>query len=594
MKIKIKKYFNNICKTIRFLFITSPFMFIFIVLLNIISGILISVKLWIWKKIVDIIVILYSDINESIKILVTYFILEFLIAFGIQVIADISQYIQIIYGEKVDRDINEIILNKIDKLTLTEFEYSENYNIIQKANEQTLGRSVGVLNTIVQLIKSISSSISIIVLIASFNSMIVILCFITTIPLFILENIMNQKMFSIYNRRYENIRFAHHLMQMCLKYENIKELKIFSAMKFIKKYILNIYDNNIKEDKKVRKKFTIITSEINFADILITYGIKLFVILSAISKKITIGSIVVYAESIEVLKSSIKNSMSMIASTYDDSMYLENIFDLVKLGNKNLMEKNHISTISSIEFKNVYFKYLGCDKYSLINFSYFFRANKSYGLIGLNGSGKTTLVKLILGLYEVEKGEILINGININSIDSITYRNLVSAIFQDFIRYPFDVKTNLTLSDKANMFTDEEIENASEFSGCIEFINTLKNGYQTKLGKEWSDGIELSLGQWQKLAVSRAVLKKADLLILDEPTSSLDALTEYKIFSNFNKRSTWKITILITHRLKNVKDMSEIIVLKDGQLKENGSFEELMKRRGEFYTLFMLQEREEI
>lgn len=590
---KIQNYFNNIIQTIKLLIHSSLTMSICIVIINITSGILVSGKIWIWKKIVDIISVVLQNSNISYNGLYIFIIIEFSLAFGIQLLDDISQYIQVIFGEKVDRDINEIIMKKIQTLSLADFEDSESYNIIQKANEQTLGRSVGLLNTIVQLIKNIASSISIIFLIASFNSLIVVLCFLTTIPLFIITNIINEKMYDIYNKRFEKIRFAHYLMRLCLKYENIKELKVFDTMEYIKKYILEIYDKNIEEDKKIRKKFTRTTASMDFIDIIVTYGIKLSVILSAILKRVTIGSIVAYVESIDVLKTSVKNSMSMIAGTYEDSMYLENIFILLKMGNEKNEKKNIIHSINKIEFKNVYFKYSNSDNYALKDFSFKFSSEKSYGIIGLNGSGKTTLIKLILGLYEIEKGEILVNGLNINKIDLKSYRKAISAIFQDFIRYPFDVKTNLTLSDYTVEFSDEDIRYALEFSGCADFIEELRDGYHTKLGKEWANSVELSLGQWQKLAVSRAVLKKADMLILDEPTSSLDALTEYNIFKNLRNKSIWKIIILVTHRLKNVKGMSEIIVLKDGQLKEMGNFESLIKLKGEFYSLYMMQEREE-
>lgn len=590
-KDKFKIYLINLFKTTKFLFLVDPLKFVLTIFLNILSGLIVVGKLWVWKFIVDSLVLLLDNhygLFESDIIL--YFSMHFLLVAIEFVIDDINSYTQNIFGQKVDRDINKTVLKKIEDLEISDFEKEGNYNTIQKANEQTLSRSVSLLSTIIQGVKGVISVIGTAALLFNFSNTIITLTIICTIPLFFVNNKIYDKWYEIFNSRFEKIRFANQLKQICLKYENIKELKVFSAFKHIRDRIINTYDNNILEDKKIRLRFSFITSSLNVFETLLVYFIKIYTIIIGIKLNITIGTLVTYLQSIDVFKNAVSNLLNMISQTYDDSLYMENLFNLLEIESEK-KGSILINSIKKIEFLDVSFKYNNTQQFVLKNFSFVFEVNNSYGIIGLNGSGKTTLIKLLIGLYEIEQGKVLINGININDLDKEVYRQKISAIFQDFIKYPFNVKENIVISDYAKEYNLEKLVEVTNFSRSTQFINALKHKYETRLGKEWSDSVELSLGQWQKLAVSRAVFKNSDILILDEPTASLDAMTEYNIFKKLKDKVNKRITILVTHRMKNVCNMNMILVLKNGKLVESGTYEELIKKKGEYYGLYRLQEK---
>ena len=195
-------------------------------------------------------------------------------------------------------------------------------------------------------------------------------------------------------------------------------------------------------------------------------------------------------------------------------------------------------------------------------------------------------------MYNIENGVIRVNEKEMNQIQKRQYWELVSVIFQDFIKYPFSFIDNMTIADHNVDFHKDDIDNVVNIVGLSHLVENLPEGYYTNLGKEWKDSVELSLGQWQKLALTRALLKKSNMIILDEPTASLDALTENTIFNHLFKSNNKKITIIVSHRLKNVKGADKIVVLKNGEICEVGSYKELMEKKGEYYKLYVLQEKE--
>lgn len=250
-----------------------------------------------------------------------------------------------------------------------------------------------------------------------------------------------------------------------------------------------------------------------------------------------------------------------------------------------------LSSFETLEFKNVYFKYPLSTEYILKGVSFQINQGDKISLIGINGSGKTTIVKLMLRLYEVDAGEILINGINITRYDIKDIRRIFSVLFQNFVKYPLSLRDNIALSDYQRVYNDEEITQSLKQSGIYdELSDNLNNHLDTKMTRRFSDdGIELSGGQWQKIALSRAYFKNSEILIFDEPSASLDAEAEDRIFNNFAKISNGKTGIMISHRVSSAKMATQIIVLDEGKIIENGTHEELIENNGVYAKLFNLQ-----
>ncbi len=589
-KLKIVETIITVAKTVRLLYDSSKIMCILVFVLNFFSGITVPINLWIWKLFIDNCTLLLGGNISATNELIKYLILHFVVALIDVCFGKISVYIQNIFGSKVDMNLTEKSMTKIEQLELSDFDNAEIYNTIQKASNESLQRSISILQTLIQIIKNISSMIGTFYILFIFSKLIILICFCSIIPIFYINKKVLNKWFEVFNSRFEKIRFAKYLKSLCIKYDNIKELKIFNATNFIKQKILEIYDCNIQQDKKVGKSFLVQTSFFDSIDNLLNYIIKGIVIYISFIKHLTIGSVIAYIQGVDVLKGAMKNTMSMITKTYEDSLYMQNFFSLLSIRTECEDGKKEFETdFKRIEFINVSFRYPETKENIIKNISFTFEANKTYALVGLNGSGKTTLIKLLLNLYEVSSGEILIDGINIKNIKrSSLYKN-VSAIFQDFIKYPFDVRTNITIGDNNLSKDDMIINQVTNFVGAKDFIDNLPNQYDTKLQKEWSDSIDLSLGQWQKLAIARAAIRRSSMLILDEPTASIDAVTEFEIFKNFKFLKRNKLCILVTHRFSSIKIADEILVLEHGRLKEHGSHDFLIKKGGVYKELYTLQ-----
>ena len=294
---------------------------------------------------------------------------------------------------------------------------------------------------------------------------------------------------------------------------------------------------------------------------------KIYITLKVILEKRTIGDFSLYINSIDNFRGSATTILNTIVTIFEDGLYIQNLFEFLDM--KTTEKKRELLSFNKdfqkIEFKNVWFRYPESEKYILKGVSFTIDAKHCYSIVGLNGSGKTTIIKLLLKLYVPDKGEIRIDGINICDIDTESYQTMVGAVFQDFVKYPLTVRENIGCGNIEEMENLNRIYCAAEKSGAVKFIPSLPEQYDTQLHREWSGGIQLSLGQWQKIAISRIFMKDFPLVVLDEPTASLDPNAEYEIYKQFRELMEGRTSILIAHRFSTVKLADEILVLQDGK-----------------------------
>ncbi|WP_207652737.1 ABC transporter ATP-binding protein [Clostridium puniceum] len=496
-------------------------------------------------------------------------------------------------SEYLNKYISKVTLEKIAELDLIQFDDAKIYDDIQKVNDESVSRSMEFMNMLIQLIKSVVSLLGTATIFLTYNPLIIILCVCTTIPMFCISVKVSTKEFSLFNERLEKRRFVMHLRSIFITNENIKEMKIFGVGKYFKKLILDIYQQYIDEDKVIRKRFLRNYTLAFSLENILSYGIKLYSIVSSIKNKFSIGSITMFISGIESIQSSIAIVLNVISELYENKLYMQSLFSILEL--KPKYNKEHTKKMpfnknfKTIEFKNVWFKYPNREDYALKNINLKIEAKKTYSLVGMNGSGKTTLIKLLSMLYLPNKGNIYIDGIDINEYDRLSIYENIAVVFQDFVRYPLEVYKNIGIGSIENIENMDKIKEAAAKSGAVAFIEKLPKEYKTQLQKEWTSGVDLSLGQWQKLAISRAFMADRSMLILDEPTASLDAATEYEIFKSFNKMVEGKTCILISHRFSTVKIANEIFVIKDGEIIEKGSHKELIKNDGLYAELYGMQ-----
>lgn len=315
----------------------------------------------------------------------------------------------------------------------------------------------------------------------------------------------------------------------------------------------------------------------------------LYVIIDGITKQKDIGTIILYINTIDILMQNIGDIEYVLSEMYDDNLYMESVFDFLEEPMQHREGKKKLENINSIELKDIYFKYPNTEKYILENINLKLYKEKSYLLVGENGAGKTTLVKILCGLYEPTSGEIYINGENIKKYDLESYRKRIGVVFQDFIHFPLSVEDNIKLGNIDDYENDDSFNKMAELVGVDDIVNKLPEGYKTQLQNEWMDGTELSIGQWQKIAIARGLFSNGSVLIMDEPTASLDSLAENEIFQCIKTTLNKQISIIISHRYSMAQIVDKIIVISNNTIAEEGQFTELIRKGGKFYKYYSVQ-----
>ena len=589
-KIKdIKNFVLNIIKIIKLIFETAPFLVTKLVFCNVMLGIVVSVNVYLWKQLVD-------SVTQSLIIGDIKFSIFWLLCIGLctgvtNFLTRLGIYYREIAQEYVNRNITEKLMGKIDELNMECFDDPEMYDTIEKVSNESVARCMCILIMLVSLVQYFTTFIGVVTVIVSLNKSVALVACLVMIPIFYVSINIAYKQYKIYVSRVQKMRMVDYLIGLCLEYDNIKELKIYNALSYLKKKILNIYNEYIEEDKNYKRKFLIEFTLTDFGHTVCSFGVRIFILYESFLKKKTIGDFTMYISALDNMENSINSLMDAISSLYTDNLYIESLLLLLNMEStlKDGKREFLVDKFSTIEFRDVWFRYPNSENYVLKGISLKLERGKVYALLGLNGSGKTTLVKLLMRLYDPEKGNIFLDGVDIKeySLQSL-YRN-IGVVFQDFVKYPLTVNENVGIGNIAYMGNMEYIKKAIAIAGADKFIQNLPRGYQTILEKEWDEGSELSGGQWQKIAIARACLKKASILVLDEPSAALDPEAEFEIFQKMKVLMKGKMSILITHRFSNTDIVDYIFMMEEGKVIECGTHQDLMKAKNKYYSLYKLQ-----
>lgn len=383
-----------------------------------------------------------------------------------------------------------------------------------------------------------------------------------------------------------------YLEMVLTREDGVKEVKLMQLGKlFLQRYV-DIFLNIYKEDRSLvlrRGFWGYILGLLASTAFYFAYG---WVGFAAIAGAITIGQMTMYIAQFRLGQNSVTNSLTSINGMYEDNLYLSNLTEYLEhkvpeqTGDKSMGPNPR----DGIRFENVSFYYPGAQSPALNKINLHITSGESLAIVGENGSGKTTLIKLLTRLYTPTEGRILIDGLDLQEWDTDAIRKKIGVIFQDFARYQLIVGENIGIGDVENITEENQIAEAARKGMADEFIKDLPLDYNTQLGTWFKDGKDLSGGQWQKIALSRAFMcSQADILILDEPTAAIDARAEAEIFAHFGELTDNRISIIISHRFSTVRIADHIIVLEKSEVLEQGSHQQLLDRNGQYATLFRLQ-----
>jgi ATP-binding cassette subfamily B protein len=490
--------------------------------------------------------------------------------------------------------VNVMILEKAVTLSLAHFEDSEFYDKLTRARREASSRPLSLVMRTFGLVQNGISLVSYGVLLVKFSPWAVAVLLLAGLPAFIAEAKFSGDAFRLFRWRSPETRMQLYLETVLAREDYAKEVKLYGLGERLLQRYRAIFDRLYREDRKLTIRRDTWGFGLGLLGTLALYGAYGWIALEAVAGAITIGQMTMYLMLFRQGQSAVSASLSAIGGMYEDNLYLSTLYDYLETPVRRLQggASTGPDPHDGVRFEDVGFTYPGADRPAIEHVTLHLKPGTSLALVGENGSGKTTLIKLLTRLYDPTQGRVLLDGRDLREWDEGVLRARVGVIFQDFARYQMLVGENIGAGDEPAFEDEARWREAADKGRAGDFIETLPAGYQTQLGKWFKDGRELSGGQWQKIALSRAFMRmKADILVLDEPTAAMDAQAEAEVFEHFRSLARDRIAILISHRFSTVRMADQIAVIDDGRIAELGSHEELMTLDRVYARLFALQAR---
>jgi len=488
--------------------------------------------------------------------------------------------------------VNVMILEKAQTLQLRDFEDSEFYDKLVRARREASQRPLSLVTRTFGLLQNLISLVSFAFLLVQFSPWAVVVLLLAGLPAFVAETKFAGDAFRLFRWRSPETRMQIYLETVLTREDGVKEVKLFQMGPRLLQRYRDIFKKLFKEDRKLtirRDSWGFVLGVLGSIAFYVAYA---WIALTAVKGQITLGQMTMYLMVFRQGQSAVSAMLTAIGGMYEDNLYLSNLYEyLEQPALPNLGELSAgPNPDDGIRFEGVSFQYPGATQAALDNINLHLKPGQSMALVGENGSGKTTLIKLLSRLYDPTEGRILLDGADLKQWNVEALRERIGVIFQDFGRYQFTVGENIGTGDVRRFDDESGWQRAADMAKADDFIQAMPKSYQTQLGRWFKGGRELSGGQWQKVALSRAFMREqADILVLDEPTAAIDARAEAEVFEHFRQLSHDKITILISHRFSTVRMADHIVVIEKGQLIEQGSHEELMQNQGHYAQLFTLQ-----
>ncbi|HEX9219387.1 MAG TPA: ABC transporter ATP-binding protein [Gemmatimonadaceae bacterium] len=570
-----------------------------IVVLRVVRSVIPVATFWVGKLILDSVIAAKAG-TGSLSHVWRYLALELAIVLSGEILARASSLIESLLGDLFSNAMSVQLMEHAARLDLAQFEDPEFYDHLERARRQTVGR-IALLSLLLSMSQDALTLLTLAGALIAYSPWLLLLLAIAVIPSFLGETHFASLGYSLLFRWTPERRQLDYLRYVGASDKTAKEVQMFGLAPWLTDRYRDLSQKFYEENRSLSLRRGVVSALLSILGTIGYYTAYVVILIRAVKGEITIGTLTFLAASFGRGRDVIQNILLSASNVYEQALYLRDLF--VFLDMRPTIEsppdaRPVPSTIKSgFVFENVGFKYPGSDRWAVRNVNLVLGPGERVALVGENGAGKTTLTKLMARLYDPTEGRITLDGVDLKEYDLASLRRAIGVIFQDFVRYDMRFDENIGVGEIESVRTDLEKNNgtpvaitaAAENSLAASLLPRFSKGYQQMLGRRFDEGVDLSGGEWQKIALARAYIRDAQVLILDEPTAALDARAEYEVFLRFSELVAGRMAVLISHRFSTVRMADRIIVLRHGKVEEQGSHEELLAKQGLYEELFTMQ-----
>jgi ATP-binding cassette subfamily B protein len=585
-------------RTAQLVWQAAPLLALGTTALMLLGAVIAPLQVWITKLMIDSIAAIVSRSEHAgwqslVPALALYV--------GVWAVAQVSQSVSADWRELLSVRTSQygqhLILKKAATLDLAFLENSSLYDILSLSLRE-LWRLNAIVFSLWEIAVRAITLVSLLILLGQLHWLLPVILVLTALPRLLLQSRFSKRKYEIYNNHLPSERMADYMAWLLGAHETAKEIRLFQLQEELLKHHSAAHQRFYQDLLKVTTAQEWKEALLALISLAGTAGIWAFTGFIGLAGRITLGDVALAFQAVERSRAALDQLTIQIAVVAEHALFLHHLFEFLDLAPdavQGSLTRLHAATQQppdmngTIEFRHVSFRYPGAERDALTDVSFTIRPGEKVALVGENGSGKTTLVKLLARLYDPTAGAITLNGRDLREIDPQAYYAHLGVIFQDFVHFDLTVKENIGFGNVSAQEETERVQRAAKLGGAAELIHKLPQQYETMLGKRFEGGVDLSGGEWQKMALSRAFMRDAEVLILDEPTSALDAYAESEVYRRFAEMTQGRTTVFVTHRLSSVHMADKILVLKEGRLVEEGNHDSLMALGGEYAHMFNLQ-----
>jgi ATP-binding cassette subfamily B protein len=569
------------------------------VVLRVVRAFVPVVTFWVGKLILDSVIAAKAG-NGSLTQVWRYLVLELAIVLVGEILARASSLIESLLGDLFSNAMSVQLMEHAAKLDLAQFEDPEFYDHLERARRQTVGR-IALLSLLLSMSQDALTLLTLAGALIAYNPWLLLLLAVAVVPSFLGETHFASLGYSLLFRWTPERRQLDYLRYVGASDKTAKEVQMFGLAPWLTEKYRDLSQRFYEENRNLSIRRGVVSALLSILGTVGYYAAYVVILIRAVKGDITIGTLTFLAASFGRGRDVIQNILLSASNVAEQALYLRDLFVFLDMRPTIESPPNARQVPAKIQsgfvFEDVGFHYPDSERWAIRNVNFTLRPGERVALVGENGAGKTTITKLLARLYDPTEGRITLDGIDLKEYDLVSLRHAIGVIFQDFVRYDMRFDENIGVGEidsvrgeleKSNG-TPPSITAAAENSLAASLLPRFSKGYQQMLGRRFDEGVDLSGGEWQKIALARAYIRDAQVLILDEPTAALDARAEYEVFLRFSELVAGRMAILISHRFSTVRMADRIIVLRHGKVEEQGSHEELLANGGLYEELFAMQ-----